>query len=163
MTAGPAAPDYADPIVIPFTMTIPAPGVNRVDGMSRFKPVTAYPANGWPDGVNPGPKPSTFSVANLLGIAAAQAQERSSPAETPILRNKDYAPVAIQSEPGVPVILPNGSTFPDDRSPTGKLMAPVSDLRPVAAAGRSIKSNFESTLQNPDASGGRLFCTIGCS
>jgi hypothetical protein len=160
MTAGPAAPDYADPIAIPLMMTIAAPSIHRLDGISRLEPVLVHPANGWPDGVDRGSKPSTFSAANLLGIATAHAQERPSPAEAPIVRNKDDAPVANTIDPGVPVILPNGSTFPDDRSPTGNLMAPVSDLRPVAAAGRSIKSNFEATLQNPDASGGAFFALL---
>jgi len=47
--------------------------------------------------------------------------------------------------PGVPVKLPNGQTVPNRYSANGVLMAPTSDLRPVAAAGRAIKKNVDES------------------
>jgi hypothetical protein len=132
----PLGPEHADTIVIPFTITIPASGAHRLDGMSRLEPVAVAPASGWTDSVNPGPKPAILSVARLLGIATAKAQERPSLPDVPIAPTKDPKSVASGLDPGVPVILPDGATVPDDKSPTGELISPVQDLRPVAAAGR---------------------------
>ncbi len=115
----PLGPEHADTIVIPFTITIPASGAHRLDGMSRLEPVAVAPARGWTDGVNPGPKPAILSVATLLGIATAQSQEIPSLPDVPIAPTKDAAPVPSGLDPAVPVILPDGATVPDDKSLTG--------------------------------------------
>jgi hypothetical protein len=52
---------------------------------------------------------------------------------------------------GVPVQLPNDETIPDPKSPTGKLMAPMSDLSHVAAAGRETGTLFRQMLSDPNS------------
>ncbi len=47
-----------------------------------------------------------------------------------------------QKNPGVPVVLPNGSIVSDSHSATGTLMSPVADLSPVAAAGSLTYKNY---------------------
>jgi hypothetical protein len=54
----------------------------------------------------------------------------------------------------MPVTLPDGETIPDPNSPTGKLMSPVADLSPVAAAGRETGAIFRSMLNNPESAAG---------
>jgi RHS repeat-associated protein len=54
--------------------------------------------------------------------------------------------------PGTPVVLPNGASVPDPKSPTGKMMAPVADLRPVAAAGREAKRDIKQMMLSGDGS-----------
>jgi hypothetical protein len=56
--------------------------------------------------------------------------------------------------PGVPVSLPNGSHIPDSNSPTGMLMAPISDLSNVAAAGKQTKKDVQQILANGDDGSG---------
>jgi RHS repeat-associated protein len=51
-----------------------------------------------------------------------------------------------QGNPGVPVVLPNGSNVPDSHSPTGKLMSPVANLSPVAAAGSKTLDHYLALL-----------------
>jgi hypothetical protein len=41
--------NYADPIVLPFSITIPDPRPVVNCGMSRLAPVVNHPANGWPE------------------------------------------------------------------------------------------------------------------
>jgi hypothetical protein len=49
MTAGPDETDYADRIVLPFTIAMPDPRRPVQDRMSRLEPIKVHPANGWPD------------------------------------------------------------------------------------------------------------------
>jgi hypothetical protein len=59
------------------------------------------------------------------GPAPIQGQARSAP------------------NPGVPVRLPDGETISDPNSQTGKLMSPVADLSPVAAAAAKPERYFD--------------------
>ena len=69
---------YADPIVLPFSITIPDPRPAVNGGMSRLRPIVNHPARGWP-----GDRPSNYwSLDDILGFAAelfgapsARAQE----------------------------------------------------------------------------------------
>jgi len=66
--------------------------------------------------------------------------------------------------PGHPVMLPNGHTIPDSRSPTGLLMSPVSSLQNVADAGRYSGAVYMSLRSNPETAVGApayLLTTIG--
>ncbi len=68
--------------------------------------------------------------------------------------------------PGHPVMLPNGQTIPDSKSPTGLLMSPVSSLQNVADAGRYSGAVYMSLLSNPETAVGApayLFTTIGAN
>ncbi len=60
------------------------------------------------------------------------------------------------SDESVAVVLPNGSTIPDPYSPTGRLMSPVADLAPVAAAGRRARRTYQTMLHNPKTMVGAL-------
>jgi Large polyvalent protein-associated domain 3 len=57
---------------------------------------------------------------------------------------------ATRPESGRPVVLPNGLRIPADCT-TGCLMSPVSDLEPVAAAGRELGKAYTKMLNDPDA------------
>lgn len=48
------------------------------------------------------------------------------------------------------VYLPDGTTIPDENSPTGYVMAPDTDLAKVAAAGRIAGERFASALSDPN-------------
>ena len=48
------------------------------------------------------------------------------------------------------VHLPDGTTIPDENSPTGYVMAPDTDLAKVAAAGRIAGERFASALSDPN-------------
>jgi hypothetical protein len=54
---------------------------------------------------------------------------------------------------GVPVRSPDGKTVSDPHSATGVLMAPTSDLRNVAAAGKAIDKQMNEVLSYDDGSG----------
>ena len=57
--------DYADPIVLPFSITIPDPRPVVNCGMSRLAPVVNHPANGWPED-----QPTEdWSLDTILGFA----------------------------------------------------------------------------------------------
>ena len=76
-----------------------------------------------------------------LGEVSAERTERAAQEQAKKNANKEkqkQKPV----NPGVPVVLPNGSTVPDSHSPTGVLMSPVADLSPVAAAGNNTFQNY---------------------
>jgi hypothetical protein len=55
---------------------------------------------------------------------------------------------------GVPVVLPNGQTVPDQFSPTGNLMSPVADLSEVVVTGHVIGDTYSTLLNSPESSGG---------
>jgi hypothetical protein len=153
MTAGPERSDYGDSIVLPFAMTIPDPRPQVEVGMSRLEPVRVHPANGWPEDQLPHRAGSTpFVEEAVFRAELGKPRWMSRPRDTA----KGLALVADDNDSGVVVVLPDGSTIPDEHSPTGKLMAPTSDLRPVAAAGREAALRFQSTLATPEAAIGAL-------
>jgi RHS repeat-associated protein len=87
--------------------------------------------------------PSAASIAATAntGNAAVSAQLDGSQA------------AAIAGE-GVAVYLPNGSFVADPQSPTGLLMAPTSDLSPVAQAGQMIGQTYLGDSNPDDPTGG---------
>jgi len=68
--------------------------------------------------------------------------------------SSQVVPVALNQ--GVPVVLPNGQTVPDQFSPTGNLMSPVADPSEVIVTGHVIGDTYSSLLSNPEASGGAI-------
>jgi hypothetical protein len=74
----------------------------------------------------------------LARSAQAQAPQPQTPTDT---------------SPGEVVVLPDGSTIPDPKSSTGKVMAPTPDLSAVAAAGRRTGFMHRAMLINPLSAG----------
>jgi len=50
---------------------------------------------------------------------------------------------------GHPVTLPDGSTIADEKSPTGKVMSPISNLAEVAEAGRRAGAEYHAQMSDP--------------
>ncbi len=69
---------FADPIILPVSITIPDPRPRVHRGMSRLKPAVNHPANGWAD-ERPGFEWSAERIlgfaTELFGAPAARAQE----------------------------------------------------------------------------------------
>lgn len=83
---------------------------------------------------------------------------RSAQAQTPQARTP------IDTSLGEAVVLPDGLTIPTIDSPTREVMSPVTDLSPVAAAGRQTGATFRAMLNNPDTAAGAalyLYATLG--
>ena len=93
-----------------------------------------------PAGIPPDARQNTPSDDDFQLARSAQAQAPQSPTPTDIL-------------PGEVVVLPDGSTIPDPRSSTGKVMAPTADLSAVAAAGRRTGFMHRAMLINPLTAG----------
>jgi hypothetical protein len=74
VTADPYSLNDADSIVLPVTLTIPAPKRPAQSGMSRLEPIKVFPANGWP-GAQSAVSNTPFSLAKWFGISSAQAQK----------------------------------------------------------------------------------------
>ena len=72
---------------------------------------------------------------------------RSAQAQAP------HPPTPKDTSPGEVVVLPDGSTIPDPKSSTGKVMAPLADLSVVAAAGRRTGLVHRGLLTNPLTAG----------
>ena len=98
--------------------------------------VVNHPANGW---------------KHSLGTSPTQPR-----------KTRPIIAVADRQSLGVPVVLPNGQTIPDDRSPTGILMSPVRDLSPVADEGRRVGLLYLRALYDPETAGG-AFGALGIS
>jgi hypothetical protein len=75
-----------------------------------------------------------------IGSAQAQTPQPQQPGTS----------LKIDPSPGEAVALPDGSTIPDQKSSTGKLMSPKADLSEVAAAGRQVGSTYRAMLTNPE-------------
>ncbi len=69
---------FADPIVLPFSVTVPDPRPRAHRGMSRLEPVVNHPANGWAD-ERPEFEWSLHRIMGFttewLGTPAARAQD----------------------------------------------------------------------------------------
>ena len=72
---------------------------------------------------------------------------RSAQAQAP------QSPMPKDTSPGEVVVLQDGSTIPDPKSSTGKVMAPTADLSAVAAAGRRTGFMHRAMLINPLTAG----------
>jgi hypothetical protein len=93
---------------------------------------------------NPVQKTSGGDDSSSVGSAQAQTPQAQRPGTS---LQKDPSP-------GEAVALPDGSTVPDPKSPTGKLMAPMADLSAVAAAGRQVGSTYRAMLSSPEGAAG---------
>jgi hypothetical protein len=62
----------------------------------------------------------------------------------------------VDDSPGEVVVLPDGSTIADAKSPTGHVMSPKADLHEVAARGRQIGETYRAMLANPGSGAGAL-------
>ncbi len=90
----------------------------------------------------PTPVQKTSGGTDFSPIGSAQAQ-------TPQAQ-KPGTSLEIDPSPGEAVVLPNGLTITSVDSPTtGQVMSPVSDLTPVAAAGRQAGLRYRAMLDNP--------------
>jgi hypothetical protein len=94
----------------------------------------------------PNPIQKTSGGTDLSPIGSAQAQ-------TPQAQQPGTS-LEIDPSPGEAVALPDGSTIPDLKSPTGKLMSPKADLSAVAAAGREVGSMYRTMLSSPEGAAG---------
>ncbi|HEY7578421.1 MAG TPA: hypothetical protein VH855_12570 [Acetobacteraceae bacterium] len=91
-------------------------------------------------------------TSDPLLVAGSEPQPIHIVSDTARERQPGIADVSSPpSDPGVAVILPNGSTVPDPYSATGRLMSPVADLAPVAAAGRQTGRAFMTLKDDPVA------------
>jgi hypothetical protein len=89
---------------------------------------------------NPIQKASGGTDMSPIGSAQAQAPQAQQPGTS----------LKIDPSPGEAVALPDGSTIPDQKSSTGKLMSPNADLSAVAAAGRQVGSTYRAMLTSPE-------------
>lgn len=94
-----------------------------------------------PGGTAPsaGRPPNTMVPPDSLILA----QHRSDRAPTPSPGSN------IDTVPGEVVVLPDGSTIADVKSPTGYVMSPKADLRDAASRGRQIGETYRAMLTNP--------------
>ncbi len=67
-------------------------------------------------------------------------------------RSGGRSAASSRSNPGVPVLQPNGQQVRADNGTL--LMSPVADLAPVAAAGREVGNAYRALLNDPDAADG---------
>ena len=77
-------------------------------------------------------------------------------APPPVSPSRPQGPARIDTSPGEIVVLPDGSTVWDGKSPTGYVMSPKADLHDVAAKGRQIGEIYRGMLANPATSAGAL-------
>ena len=104
------------------------PNVIRVGG-----DITANPSNGEQKSSD---SPAVQKPDDSSGLEQAQLQD-------------GQAQISGAERGGVAVVLPDGSTLPNEDSPTGTVLSPVPDLSDVAAAGRKAGFIHRSMLLNP--------------
>jgi len=78
-------------------------------------------------------------VLDVIGSAQAQTPQAQQPGSS----------LQRDPSPGEPVVLPDGLTISSINSPTGQVMSPAPDLRPVAAAGRQAGLRYREMLNHP--------------
>ncbi|CAN5814739.1 hypothetical protein BH11PSE3_BH11PSE3_36480 [soil metagenome] len=114
------------------------------------------PADAWLRGVPNVPGSGAGSPDPLI---LAQYNPGGGPLPAPTRQSPE-----TDSSPGEIVVLPDGSTITDAKSPTGYVMSPRADLRDVAAKGRQIGETFRDMLANPEAAAGAsayLYTALG--
>jgi hypothetical protein len=89
---------------------------------------------------------STTTMRRMPVLAQSQIDTGASADGTPAVV------VTASSIQGVPVVLPNGQTVPDQFSPTGNLMSPVADLSEIVVTGHAIGNTYRTLLNNPESS-----------
>ncbi len=82
--------------------------------------------------------PGVMSDVSPFPVASGSSDAQGDPA-APGNRSK-----AIPTD----VVLPDGSTIPDSKSPSGNLRSPTADLSAVARAGRETGATFRMLLEN---------------
>ena len=105
--------------------------------------------------------PATDSQPLTLSDGVNIAQQPEPPATSTVgrgvapnvepLPDSEEFQTAITKGVGHIVHLPDGSTIPDEDSPTGYVMGPVDNLSEVAAAGRNVGADYARVLNNPHA------------
>ncbi len=104
-------------------------------------------------------------VQDLADVPTPNAGARNDSPQSPIL--VQYKPGGtppstlpprpqVDDSPGEVVVLPDGSTIADAKSPTGHVMSPKADLHEVAARGRQIGETYRAMLANPGSGAGAL-------
>jgi hypothetical protein len=89
----------------------------------------------------------------------AEARRGIAPNVEPVPGSPEFRAAHLDAV-GEVVHLPDGTTIPDENSPTGYVMAPDTDLAKVAAAGRRVGERFVSVLSNPNFAPGAIL-TLG--
>lgn len=79
----------------------------------------------------------------------AEARRGIAPNVEPVPGSPEFRAAHLDAVGDV-VHLPDGTTIPDENSPTGYVMAPDTDLAKVAAAGRMAGERFASALSDPN-------------
>ena len=79
----------------------------------------------------------------------AEARRGIAPNVEPVPGSPEFRAAHLDAVGDV-VHLPDGTTIPDENSPTGYVMAPDTDLAKVAAAGRIAGERFASALSDPN-------------
>jgi hypothetical protein len=106
------------------------------EGRSGIAPVT-----------EPYPGSSVYRDAQQIGESLGRSGV--APLIEPPSNDPDFIR-ALETSPGVPVVLPNGSHIKDPKSPTGYVMAPFPRLESVVNAARRARSDIiVSALINP--------------
>ena len=136
-------------------------------------PVSFRPTPNLRPSVGPRPVSDTIVDPNIVRVAGGEpamagdevqiAQQQQLP-QSPSAASADQQEMPrppsprpmVEKDPGEVVVLPDGSTISDPKSPTGKLMSPVQDLGIVAAKGRQTGATFRTMLENPETSSGAL-------
>jgi hypothetical protein len=131
----------ADPTPSAGSPPIDLPGFGGAFNHARYVPDA--PINQPEPASEPSdPLQKTSGGTDFSPIGSAQAQ-------TPQPQQPGTS-LKIDPSPGEAVALPDGSTIPDQKSSTGKLMSPKADLSEVAAAGRQVGSTYRAMLTNPE-------------
>jgi hypothetical protein len=107
-----------------------------------------------PDTAAPGAGESPGGISSPQSPVMVQYKPES--ASPPFPAPRPRAPQGVDASPGEVVVLPDGSTIADAKSPTGHVMSPKTDLHDVAAKGRQIGEIYRSIRANPATSGGAL-------
>ncbi|MDP1748264.1 MAG: hypothetical protein Q8L22_02310 [Reyranella sp.] len=90
----------------------------------------------------------------------AEARRGIAPNVEPIPGSAEFRAAHLDAVGDV-VHLPDGTTIPDENSPTGYVMAPDTDLAKVAAAGRIAGERFASALSDPNLAPGANLVLAG--
>lgn len=105
----------------------------------NFDPAQPRAPAGNPDG-------GQWTGAGGSGSVRVAANDRGEGGTATDVRDRSSKP-----ERGAHAALPNGKLIADPYSRTGYLVSPVSDLRPVAGAGRQAGSTYQQMLASPDS------------
>jgi len=118
--------------------------------VAQAKPSDDKPPEGR-SGIAPGtePYPGSQVYRDIQQLAESLGRSGVAPPTEPPSNDPDFIK-ALETFPGVPVVLPNGSHIKDPKSPTGYVMAPFPRLESVVNAARRARSDIiVSAVINP--------------